>query len=219
LQFDKLYLLKKTAMAVPYQYDIFISYRRDDQTKAWIAKHFVPLLNHHVFNELGYHPVFYIDDQLESGVSWPFALGHALGTSKVIIPLWSKTYLNSVWCTCEISHMLERESKVGCRTIERPEGLIFPTIIHDGETLPASLSSIQKIEIQECFNVKMSPDSPKAEILADRLKPLGKAIADAILNAPECEADWRIESANAFYNTFYVQQGAQQTVSPKFTNS
>ena len=136
-----------------YEYDIFISYRRDDLTKAWIEKIFIPPLRSHVFYELGFHPRFFIDEQLEVGTTWPLSLGHALGTSKTIIPLWSKTFLNSVWCTCEISHMLEREAKTGFRTPQNPDGLVFPTIIHDGETLPINLSSIQKVEIQDCFNV------------------------------------------------------------------
>lgn len=200
-----------------YRYDIFISYRRDDQTKIWIDRHFIPLIQHHVFNELGRAPVIYIDSQLEAGSTWPLELGNALGTSRTIIPLWSKTYLNSVWCTCEISHMLERETKAGLRTTEKPYGLIFPVIIHDGETMPINLSSIQKAEIQECFNVKMSADSPRAEILSDKLSTLGRVIAESICHAPVCQADWGIESANAFYRQFYKDVAAQQVQTPKFT--
>src|SRR5206468_1272389 len=113
-------------------HDVFISYRRDDLTRAWIEKHFIPLLSTHVFLELGRHPDFYIDVQLESGTTWPLSLGTALGTSRIIIPLWSKTYLNSIWCSSEISHMLEREIKTGSRTVQKPGGLVFPTVIHDG---------------------------------------------------------------------------------------
>lgn len=200
-----------------YQHDIFISYRRDDLTRAWIDKIFIPPLSSHIFYELGSHPKFYIDEQLESGTTWPLSLGTALGTAKTIIPLWSKTYLNSIWCTCEISHMLEREIKTGFRTLQQPDGLVFPTIIHDGETMPINLSSIQKVEIQDFFNVKMSPDSPKAELLTDKLKPLGKAIARSIGNAPVWQADWKIDAANAFYQQFYNSSIAQQTQTPKFT--
>jgi len=200
-----------------YLHDVFISYRRDDLTRSWIEKHFIPLLSSHVFLELGRHPDFYIDVQLESGTTWPLSLGSALGTSRTIIPLWSKTYLNSKWCSCEISHMLEREIKTGFRTLQKPEGLVFPTIIHDGETMPIQLSSIQKVEIQECFNLKMSPDSPKAELLSEKLKPLARAIAGAIENAPDWQTDWKIDAANAFYLQFFNSAPAQQTQTPKFT--
>ena len=202
-----------------YIYDIFISYRRDDLTKIWIEKLFMPILESHVFLELGRPPTFYIDEQIESGVTWPIALGKALGLSRIIIVLWSKTYLNSVWCTCEISHMLEREIKTGLRTLQRPDGLVFPTIIHDGETMPINLSSIQKFEIQDCFNQKMSPDSPRAEILSEKLKPLAKSLAWSIENSPQYQDNWQIESVNEFYRQFLIGTEPRQAQTPKFTQS
>jgi len=199
-----------------YQYDIFISYKRDEQTRRWISKHLKPLLEHYVNLELGRLPVFYIDTQLETGGTWPLDLGAALGTSRTIISLWSKTYLNSIWCTTEISHMLERESKTGFRTAERPSGLVFPVVIHDGETMPINLSSIQKAEIQECFNVNMSPDSPRAETLAEKLGPIGRTIAEAIQTAPAWQEKWRTETADDLYRLFYNHAQVQQTMTPKF---
>ena len=62
-----------------YQYDIFISYRRHAETRTWIKEHFIPLVELRVEFELGRKPVIYIDDQIESGTSWPAALGAALG--------------------------------------------------------------------------------------------------------------------------------------------
>ncbi len=200
-----------------YIYDVFISYRRDDLTRYWIETHFVPLIALHIKNELGRDPEIYIDSKLESGTHWPISLGKALGASRIIIPLWSKTFLNSMWCSCEIGHMVERESKTGFRTFEKPGGLIFPTIIHDGETLPVQLSTIQKFEIQECYNVRMSIDSPKAEILDDKLKPLGKEISEAIMNAPEWQEDWQIQAVNSFVQQYHISTGSQQNSAPKFS--
>jgi hypothetical protein len=200
-----------------YKYDIFISYRREPLTRAWINKHFIPLLRHHIFNELGKQPVFYIDEQLETGGIWPDELGRALGASRIIITLWSKTYVNSVWCMREVNHMLERIAKVSSQSGQKPK-LVFPIIIHDGETMPIDLNSIQKAEIQECFNINMSPDSPKAEMLADKLKPIGMSIANAIENAPAFEQDWQVDAADAFYRLYYKQVQAQQTEIPKFTD-
>jgi hypothetical protein len=201
-----------------YKYDIFISYRRDALTRQWIEEHFVPLIELHVRMELGRVPIIYIDSQLENGTTWPISLGKALGSSRTIIPLWTKTFLHSVWCTHEIGHMLERETKTGFRTYEKPSGLIFPTIIHDGETLPVNLLTIQKIEIQDCFNVRMSKNSPKAEILDDKLKPLGKDIADAILLAPDWIEDWEKTAVNNFVTQYHISIESQQNSTPKFTN-
>lgn len=201
-----------------YQYDVFISYRRDGLTRKWIETHFVPLLEHHINLELGRMPEIFIDSQLENGTTWPIALGSALGASRTIIPLWTKTFLNSEWCTCEIGHMLEREKKFGYRTIQKPGGLVFPTVIHDGETMPVNLTTIQRIEIQECFNVRMSIDSPKAEVLDDRLRSLGKDIADAIKDAPVWQQDWQIAAVNSFVQQFYIKKHSLQIQPPKFSN-
>jgi hypothetical protein len=62
----------------------------------------------------------------------------------------------------------------------------------------------------------MSPDSPKAELLSDKLKPLGKAIASVLDKAPDCQADWKIDTANTFFKQFYINTQAQQTQTPKF---
>jgi hypothetical protein len=70
-----------------YKYDIFISYRRYDLTLQWIDKHFVPILKLHIKNEIDIEPIICIDAQLESGTTWPVALGKALGASKTIIPI------------------------------------------------------------------------------------------------------------------------------------
>src|SRR5450755_2382085 len=109
-----------------YQHDIFISYRRNAEAFIWIKDHFLPLLTLHVELELGRAPSIYVDDQIESGASWPVSLGTALGGSRVLIPLWSGNYLSSVWCTEELSHMLGREREAKLRTVERPHGVIIP---------------------------------------------------------------------------------------------
>jgi len=99
-----------------YSNDIFISYRRNPETHAWITEHFVPLLALRVELELGRKPSIYVDDQIESGTSWPASLGVALGCSRVLIPLWSGNYLSSAWCVQELSHMLARERETDLRT-------------------------------------------------------------------------------------------------------
>nr|WP_314498875.1 TIR domain-containing protein [uncultured Chryseobacterium sp.] len=200
-----------------YQYDIFISYRRDDLTLKWIETHLVPLLKLHIKMELGREPTIFIDSTLEQGSTWPIELGSALGRSRLIIPLWTKTYLGSVWCTHEISHMIEREKKCGFRTYQKPTGLIFPTIIHDGETLPLYLTTIQKTEIQECFNVRMSIDSPKAEVLDDKLRLMSITIAEAINAAPDWEEDWNLDAVDRLVQELH-EQSHHQNQFPKFTS-
>lgn len=200
-----------------YQYDIFISYKRHEMTLDWIKNLFIPSLEHHIYDELGRSPKIYIDEQLEIGTTWPISLGSALGASRTIIPLWTQAFCKSKWCSCELGHMLEREKKNGFRSISKPSGLVFPTIIHDGDKLPIAIATIQNIEIKDCYNVRMTKDSLKAEILDDLLRPLGKAIADAINNAPVWKQDWQIEAENSFMQQLYIKDDeTSQAQLPKF---
>lgn len=202
---------------MPYNHDIFISYRRLGDTRTWIENYFVPLLENHLSQELGRNPIIFTDSQIETGDSWPNVLGQTISTSKVIILLWSKKYLESLWCSCEIGHMLEREKKNGYRTIERPDGLIFPTVIHDGETMPIQISTIQKVEMQEFFKLTLNKDGQKYTEFEDKVKTLAGKIAKAIDDAPQWQNDWQIEAVNSFVKQFHKEESTQNQP-PRFSN-
>jgi hypothetical protein len=201
-----------------YQYDIFISYRRVGSTRKWVNDIFLPMLNDIISLELGYEPTHYIDSLIEAGSSWPLSLAEAISTSKVIIPLWSVTYLDSVWCKSEISHMLAREVKTGFKTIDNNIGLVFPIIINDGENLPINISISQKIEIKEYYVPFMDLNSKSAEELYKILRPYGISIAKSIKKVPKWQSDWKIETMNEFYELFNDLMTPRQSQLPKFIN-
>jgi hypothetical protein len=62
----------------------------------------------------------------------------------------------------------------------------------------------------------MSADSPKAELLADKIREVGKPISDAIQQAPAWSGDWQIAAVNRFVETFHNTAGLTQTQVPKF---
>ena len=185
-----------------YQYDLFISYRRNTETHAWIKDHFVPLLTLRVELELDRRPLIYVDDQVESGTSWPAALGFALGSSRVLIALWSGNYLASAWCAEELSHMLGREREADLRTISRPYGIVIPAFIHDGEKFPLDLKHIQRFEVQKYFNVRMARNSPRAEELDATLALNAPAIASCIKHAPAWRKAWPKQASADFFARF-----------------
>jgi hypothetical protein len=202
---------------VGYTHDIFISYRRDPETLIWINEHFLPLLRLRVGMELAREPAVYIDDQIESGTSWPESLGKALGSSRTLIALWTGNYLSSVWCTEELSHMIVREKEERLRTSTRPYGVIVPAFIHDGERFPRELSYMQRFEIQKCFNVRMARNSPRAEELDASLVKQAPSIAACILNAPAWRASWSRSAAAKFYKQFHQKVASEQKAVPRFT--
>jgi hypothetical protein len=199
-----------------YQHDIFISYRRNPETRLWIEEHFVPLLTLHVENDLGREPKIFLDKQIESGTSWPVSLGEALGGSRTLIVLWTGSYLASTWCAAELSHMLGREKEAKLRTPDRPHGVVIPAFIHDGETFPPDLGHIQYFEVQKCFRVRMPRNGPCAEELEESLAAQARAITACIRHAPPWRKAWPKAAAAQFFRRFH-QQAAEQTTVPRFT--
>ena len=202
-----------------YQYDIFISYRRNPETHTWITDHFVPLLTLRVELELGRKPAIYIDDQIESGTSWPLSLGAALGSSRVLVALWSGNYLSSAWCVEELSHMLAREREHALRTARRPHGIVIPAFIHDGDKFPADLRHIQHFEVQKYFNVRMARNSPRAEELDATLAVHAPAIAACIKHAPAWRNIWQTRAVSELFTRFYETAELIQETVPRFTTS
>jgi len=201
-----------------YLFDFFVSYKRDAETRGWIEKHFRPLLNLRVRQEIGRDPRIFIDDQLETGSSWPVQLGENLGRSRILIALWSKDYFSSNWCILEMSHMLARERQANMRGAGNSRGLVIPVVIHDGEDFPNSLGDIQRIDIQSCFNVRMAIDSRRAEDLDAILAKEARAFARALECAPGWQEHWAINAAREFYDEHFRSTPIEQLRLPRFTD-
>lgn len=196
-----------------YSYDIFISYRRDDETRQWMATHLVPLMNLHLGQALHRKARIFVDDQLETGVFWPAELGRKLARSRVLVPLWAGDYLASKWCRAELNAMVARQKATsGAST---PRSLIVPFIIHDGETMPKSLRGTQLLRVDTCFNVRMAKDSVRAEHLAAVIQESATGLSKAIKSAPKWDRAWLSTSAADFNETFRAKR-ARQRKPPRF---
>jgi TIR domain len=108
-------------MAHGYVHDIFISYRHMGPAHTWVTEYFFPLLkkwlpdyipSNYNFDE---EKSIFIDQQIETGSSWPIRLNEALHTSRCLLPIWSPQYFRSDWCKAELHTMLEREKMLGLR--------------------------------------------------------------------------------------------------------
>ena len=201
-----------------YKYDIFISYKRHPETLGWIKKHFKPLLELRVGLALGNDPTIFVHEitqQVYAGELWPQSLAEALGASKVLVALWTKTFFNSVWCTKEMSHMLGRQGRAANTTY----GLVIPAIIHDGEDFPKTLSFIQQMDIKSYYNTRMREDSEKAEKLSDEIERHAAGIAQSVQRAPQWQAQWAQQASDDFFAEFYKREAPAQTEVPKYEPS
>jgi hypothetical protein len=209
-----------------YEWDVFLSYKRHPEARQWLIDHFEPLLEYYVGEELGYRPRLFRDEErTDAGVAWPSYLGKALGGSRVLVALWTRTYFYSEWCTLELSTMLAREHDEQFRTAQQPAGLIIPVILHDCEDLedwraaPEPLAPITHVTaIRDCFRLRMRRDSEQAEILEHHIaKLVAPGVAQAIKAAPAWREQWPLTAAEAFLALVRKPGQPRQTEVPRMS--
>jgi hypothetical protein len=116
----------------------------------WIKNHFYPLLEQWLPNALpvGHQTRIFVDwGEIETGVAWPEKLQQALKRSRCLLPIWSPEYFRSNWCLAEWRTMQERERLLGMRSLESPEGLIYPITFFDGEHFPQEARDCQQRDL------------------------------------------------------------------------
>lgn len=122
-----------------YEYDVFVSYRRQEPIKTWVNQYFVPELKNWLVANLGYEKVFLDEKDIESGESFEPSLEYALRRSRVMVPVWAPGYFYSSWCIAELQTMFARERANGYRTANDPRVLIAPIRFSDGNSFPRAL--------------------------------------------------------------------------------
>ena len=204
---------------IGYKNDVFISYRRGKtQTLSWLKSHFVPALEHHLALHLEDDPKIFFDEQIKAGRNWKNVLAQEIACSKVLICLWTKTYLNSDWCRRELAHMLKRQQTIYDSKISDPKGLVVVIIIHDGENLPPELSEIQNFEIKKYFNPHLQLNSTSGEKFYSTLDEKTKDIVDLIEAAPNWNEEWVQHAIEEFQKSSDEQSNETASiVQPKFT--
>src|SRR5882672_3778436 len=125
---------KVVASADGYEWDIFLSYKRNTVAQKWIDNHLHPLLEKWLPEHFpsDWRPKIFIDRQIEVGKQWPTTLERALVRSRCMLAVWSPPYFSSAWCKAELETMRkrERQTKVG--------RLVYPLLFADGEHLDSS---------------------------------------------------------------------------------
>jgi hypothetical protein len=193
-----------------YRYHVFLSYRRHGEWPLWVENIFLPIFTHYLGEELGEETTIFFDKNMEKGVAWPQELGNALAGSCVLVPLWSRQYFNSPWCKAELAYMRSREDRCGFRTPERPEGLIVPAIIHDGDDLPDEARILNPLCLQKYTNIRVAQYSPTLEELANQIQAWAPDIVRAIERAPDYDATWLQLAVDKFIDLFKVPPSRQR---------
>ena len=185
-----------------YEYDVFVSYRRHGEWPRWVREIFLPLFHHWLAEELGQTARVFVDQNIAEGDSWPQDLARALSGSRILVPLWTPTYFTSCWCKAELAHVYERETLCGFRTPNRPQGLIVPAALHDGDRFPKAARAITPAQLQLCSSIRMVRNSPTEEELERRIREWVPKVARAIGHAPAFDASWLHLSADSIIGLF-----------------
>jgi hypothetical protein len=176
---------------VPYQIDVFISYRRNGTVQSWVRNHFAPRLQQCLADNLDYEPEVFLDEQVETGVHWPHRLANALRHTRILVPVWSAQYFRSAWCLAEWRSMTERERLLGLCTPEQPQGLIYPIVFADSENFPDEARQRQARDLREWNVPDLQYQQTEAWIeLHRQIRAIAIELAHLLPQVPAWRPDW-----------------------------
>ena len=85
-----------------YRYDVFLSYRRRWPVDDWVKHHFYPALKGWLGESLQREPdIFFDAESINTGTDWPTELQQAHTHSRCLLPVWTRLYFASKWCSAE----------------------------------------------------------------------------------------------------------------------
>src|SRR6266404_3089841 len=175
-----------------YTYDVFLSYSHDYPFGEWALDPFLPLFKGYLTAALNREPVVFVDREgITTGSTWPLKLRNALAGSRCMVDIWSPNYFLSRWCRFECTVMLYREQRLGYRTLAKPDGLVIPVAVHDGEKFPDYARSIQYLPWTRYARV--GDGFKRTEIYVEfqeKVSSFADDVARAIDNAPSWDANW-----------------------------
>lgn len=165
---------------MPYNYDIFFSYKRDPESDDWHHQVMLKLqfwLKHEL--QLLNLSIFFDREDIRTGNRWKAKLGEALKSSKVIVCIWSPLYFQSKWCISEWKSFVAREEL--CR-----RDLIMPASFFDGRNFPAKAKERQFADFSPyTSSLPKFWDTHLAVEFEDALlKQFAKDLALLVRNAP-----------------------------------
>ena len=196
-----------------YEYHIFLSHRRSNpDVLRWTRDCFLRPLRAQLGPAIPGLRIFFDEQQIDQGASWPDALAAAHARSRILVPILSPDYFFSDWCLLELALMYERERLLGFRTPGNPRSLIFPVIINDGDSFPADIKAIQSHDLKAHANFDIQIGSVEQTALTRSIKEWSESLVSALENLPPCDDGWSAIAHDRFRDTFRILAGQVTTV-------
>jgi hypothetical protein len=196
-----------------YQYDVFVSYRRQQLWTVWTRDHFKTLLEAYLGEDLGFTPAIFVDERIEVGADWVNKLAENLATSKVLVAIFSGGYFGSDWCLHELDMMLERSSTIPHAAVDDAR-LIIPVIVHDGDRIPLCVQRLQPAHFEKFRNPYINVATPDYQEFCNEMSRLSPQVAKAIGLAPPHDPLW-IGICKQRFNDIFAAASNGKTLDPQ----
>jgi hypothetical protein len=197
-----------------YQYEVFISYRRDPPVASWVDRYFYPELCQWLPQYLPpeYPCRIFIDKCMSTGTAWPQALKDSLLRSRCLLPVLSAPYFASDWCLSEFESMMKRWRKISPRSTWNQPSVVYPVEFAGGEYFPDQVKGLQIRKMHEWAIDAESFRKTNGYVDFQReMKLICKELAGMIQDAPGFDPTWpTIDKQNS------KPHPAQSMPSPKF---
>lgn len=173
-----------------YEWDVFISYRREALVRDWTRRVFVPVFKQWWPHVCGGDPRIFIDeDSIEPGAPWPVALEDALRRSRCLLGVWSPDYFTSDWCLAEFHTMLRRQQATGAT-------IVVPLQFSDGDFYPDEARALEWITV-EPYNWMRSRSRANTRGFVRTVQNVCQRVAEVVRTAPAWDARWQVVKPTA----------------------
>lgn len=159
-----------------YQYDIFISYKRNDLGRQWLQRQFIPELKKRLESLHGPVNIF-LDESVQEGAIPRQAVLQALQQAKILMPILSPPYFQSHWCSAEWKTFEARELAAGlidgCHSLRIPirwrDCEKYDTLMGDSAPKPRDFHEFRHTEEGWRKSEKFTQFEEEVDKLADLL--------------------------------------------------
>ncbi|WP_255632681.1 toll/interleukin-1 receptor domain-containing protein [Amycolatopsis sp. TNS106] len=183
-------------MALVYEYDVFISYRRSGgDAPDWVRNHFHPRLQRLLDDNVDYDVKIFLEDGVPVGGKWPQVVRDALQRARILIPVCSPKYFHDEWCLAEWHTMAKREEIVAGGGSAKPGRLIYPVIFSDSENFPGYAHERRMHSFRDWNKPHPQYQNTPEYLDFDReLALMVEDLVEVIEQAPPWSPEWPVET-------------------------
>lgn len=170
-----------------YRHDVYVSYAYSRLLMPWVSE-FVGRFSFYMEQILGAEPRLFFSKELSQGSTYPEALQEALRESRVLLPLLSPSYFQSVWCLAEWETFRGRGFQTGT-------DLIIPVVLSGARAMPPEAHKLESLDLSEYVStIPAFWKTERAVELEGEIRSLAEGTLHLIKQAPGFDPDFPVVS-------------------------